>query len=88
MERVSSKLKISVQNEPREWRSHIEQARQYDDTIKKLLPEARTRLEKHSESLGKVLEKIGKREKNINYNMNELVNPSFFRKRIYLKKNK
>lgn len=71
-ERVSSKLRFVVKNDAKEWRSHIEASKGYNENIKKLLPESRVCLEKISEELGKLLEKIGKREKNINVNMNEL----------------
>jgi len=40
--------------------------------IKKILPDARGKLERTSENLAKVLEKISKRERGINVNMNEL----------------
>lgn len=71
-ERVSSKLRFVVKNDAKEWRSHIESSKTYNENIKKLLPESRATLEKISDELGKLLEKIGKREKNINVNMNEL----------------
>jgi len=73
VERVAPRLKIPVQNDAKEWRNHIEQAKNYEITIKKTLPDARGKLERMSENLGKVLEKITKREKGINVNMNELV---------------
>jgi len=72
VERVAPRLKIPVQNDAKEWRNHIEQAKNYEITIKKTLPDARGKLERMSENLGKVLEKITKREKGINVNMNEL----------------
>ncbi len=75
VERVAPRLKIPIQNDSKEWRNHIEQAKTYGQVIKKTLPDARSKLEKMSENLGKVLEKITKREKGINVNMNELVRP-------------
>ena len=73
VERVAARLKIPAQNDAKEWRNHIEQAKTYGQTINKSLPEARTKLERMSEDLGKVLEKITKRERGINVNMTELV---------------
>ena len=73
VERVAPRLKIPLQNDAKEWRNHIEQAKTYGQTIKKSLPDARGKLERMSENLGKVLEKITGREKRINVNMNELV---------------
>jgi len=72
VERVAPRLKIPLQNDAKEWRNHIEQAKTYGQTIKKSLPDARGKLERMSENLGKVLEKITGREKRINVNMNEL----------------
>ena len=72
-ERVSSKLKLVVKSDAKEWRSHIESTKVYSENIKKIVPDSRACLEKISEELGKVLEGIGKRERNINVNMNEIV---------------
>jgi estrogen-related receptor beta like 1 len=75
-ERVAPKLKITTKSEGKEWRAHIEQTRTYSENIKKILPHARENLEKMSDDLGKVLERIIKREKNINVNMTEKVRKS------------
>lgn len=72
VERVAPRLKIPVQNDAKEWRNHIEQAKTYGQTIKKTLPDARVKLEKMSEKLVKILEKISQREKGINVNMNDM----------------
>jgi len=72
VERVTAKLKIPAPNDAKEWRNHIEQAKGYSQQIKKIIPDARVRLERMSENLGKILEKISKRERGINVNMNEL----------------
>ena len=72
-ERVSSKLKFVVKSDAKEWRSHIESTKTYSENIKKIVPDSRACMEKIAEELGKVLERIGKRERNINVNMNEIV---------------
>lgn len=72
VERVASKLKIPIPNDAKEWRNHIEQAKNYENQIKTILPDARGKLERMSDNLGKILEKISKRERGINVNMNEL----------------
>ena len=77
-ERVSSKLRFVVKNDAKEWRSHIESSKTYNENIKKLLPESRATLEKISDELGKLLEKIGKREKNINHKLFIVLCFSFF----------
>lgn len=61
-QRVAPKLTISSKSDAKEWRSHIEQAKQYSETIKQILPASRQKLEKVSDQLGKILEKIQKRE--------------------------
>ena len=74
-ERVGSKLAYSEQIGAKEWRSHIENGKQYLGQIKIFLPESKDRIEKMSEELRQVLEIISKREKSINSSMNELVSP-------------
>ena len=66
-------MKIPAPNDAKEWRNHIEQIKTYEQQIKNIMPDARTKLEKMSDNLGKILEKISKRERGINVNMNELV---------------
>lgn len=56
VERVAPKLRLQVKNEAKEWRSHIEQTKEYNSNIRKILPDARTRLEKLVESLSVVLD--------------------------------
>lgn len=56
VERVAPKLRLQVKNEGKEWRSHIEQTKEYNSNIRKILPDARTKLEKLVESLSKVLD--------------------------------
>ena len=73
VERVAPKLRIPAPNDAKEWRNHIEMTRSYNTQVKKLIPDARSTLEKTSENLAKLLEKISKKERGINVNMNELV---------------
>ena len=72
-ERAASKLKIQLKHDPREWRGHFDQTKQHADNIRKVLPESRMKLDKLSENLQGLLERISKREDNINSNMNEQV---------------
>mmetsp|Transcript_37968 Transcript_37968/g.34003 ORF Transcript_37968/g.34003 Transcript_37968/m.34003 type:complete len:245 (+) Transcript_37968:375-1109(+) len=72
VERVAPKLRIPAPNDAKEWRNHIEMTRSYNTQVKKLIPDARSTLEKTSENLAKLLEKISKKERGINVNMNEL----------------
>lgn len=73
VERVAPKLRVQVKNEAKEWRAHIEQTKEYNNSIRKILPDARGKLEKLVDNLSKVLDAISKREKSINSNMNDLV---------------
>ena len=63
-----------TKSDAKEWRSHIESTKSFSENIKKIMPDARGKLEKVADSLGKVLDTISKREKAINSNMNQLVN--------------
>ncbi|EGR30951.1 intraflagellar transport protein, putative [Ichthyophthirius multifiliis] len=72
VERVTAKLRYQIKNDAKEWRSHIEQTKEFSSSIKKILPEARPKLERLIDHLSKVLEQISKREKNINQNMTDL----------------
>lgn len=76
VERVAPKLRVQVKNEAKEWRAHVEQTKEYNNNIRKILPEARPKFERLVENLSTVLEQISKREKSINSNMNDLVRQS------------
>ncbi|KRX02218.1 hypothetical protein PPERSA_04840 [Pseudocohnilembus persalinus] len=71
-QRVAPKLVINPKSDTKEWRSHIESLKTYQDNIRKQLPDSRTKLERVSEQLGRVLDSISKSEKNINSNMNDM----------------
>eukprot|EP00828_Plagiopyla_frontata_P019521 TRINITY_DN2495_c0_g1_i5.p3 TRINITY_DN2495_c0_g1~~TRINITY_DN2495_c0_g1_i5.p3 ORF type:complete len:106 (-),score=24.95 TRINITY_DN2495_c0_g1_i5:550-867(-) len=62
-ERVGKFLTIQMKTDTREWRSRIEQTKKYNLEMQKLIPNARIMLEKKSDDLGKILERISKREK-------------------------
>lgn len=72
VERVAPKLRMNYQKEGREWRAHYETVKQYTGQIKTLIPDCRARLERVSDDIGKLLEKIARREKNINDSLNNL----------------
>ncbi|KAM3136716.1 hypothetical protein pb186bvf_011161 [Paramecium bursaria] len=73
VERASQKLKIQLKVDAREWRNHYDQTKQYSQQIKAVLPEARGKLEKVSDELSEVLDRISKREQTINDSMNDQV---------------
>ena len=72
VERVAPRLRMNYQKEGREWRAHYETVKQYTGQIHGLIPDCRSRLERVSDEIGKLLEKIARREKNINDSLNNL----------------
>jgi estrogen-related receptor beta like 1 len=72
-ERVSSRLKIQSGLDTKEWRTHLEQAKTYSEKVKEYLPEARGKLEKTSDELLKIMEKISGKEKVINKNFAHII---------------
>ena len=71
-ERVAAKLKFNIKSDAKEWRFHCDQIKSFSENMKKQTPEGRLRLERMSDDLGKVLERLSKREKSINVNLNEI----------------
>jgi estrogen-related receptor beta like 1 len=73
IERVSSRLKIQAGGDTKEWRTHLEQAKTYSQKVKEFLPDARAKLEKTSDDLSKLMEKISGKEKVINKNFAHII---------------
>jgi len=71
-ERVAPSLKYSVKEHQREWRSHLEQSKEYQSKIKKLFPDTKISLEKISDESARVLERITKKEQSINRNLDSV----------------
>ncbi|CAD8104736.1 unnamed protein product [Paramecium primaurelia] len=74
VERAAQKIKIVIKPDAGEWRQHFDATKQYSNQIKTILPEARIKLERMSDELGEILDRITKREYNINENMSEMCN--------------
>ncbi|CAK66445.1 unnamed protein product (macronuclear) [Paramecium tetraurelia] len=72
VERAAQKIKIVIKPDAGEWRQHFDATKQYSNSIKTILPEARIKLERISDELGEILDRITKREYNINENMSEM----------------
>ncbi|CAD8197773.1 unnamed protein product [Paramecium octaurelia] len=72
VERAAQKIKIVIKPDAGEWRQHFDATKQYSNQIKTILPEARIKLERMSDELGEILDRITKREYNINENMSEM----------------
>ncbi|CAD8123761.1 unnamed protein product [Paramecium sonneborni] len=72
VERAAQKIKIVIKPDAGEWRQHFDATKQYSNQIKAILPEARIKLERMSDELAEILDRITKREYNINENMSEM----------------
>ncbi|CAD8204903.1 unnamed protein product [Paramecium pentaurelia] len=72
VERASQKMKIVIKPNAGEWRQHFDATKQYSSQIKAILPEARIKLERLTDELSEILDRISKREYNINENMHDM----------------
>eukprot|EP00743_Colponemidia_sp_Colp-15_P001821 GILK01001986.1.p1 GENE.GILK01001986.1~~GILK01001986.1.p1 ORF type:complete len:443 (-),score=105.37 GILK01001986.1:107-1261(-) len=66
LEKVAPFLRVEVANDSKEWRTHLEQTKQYEETIKNTLPECKAQLVKLADEVNKALERITSKEKHIN----------------------
>ncbi|XP_066154425.1 intraflagellar transport protein 57 homolog [Euwallacea fornicatus] len=66
VEKVLPLLKVTIKNENRDWRSHLEQMRNYKNSIDETLTPTKTQLEKLHKEISSTLDKIGNREKYLN----------------------
>eukprot|EP00803_Ostreobium_quekettii_P000668 evm.model.scf_287.13 EVM.evm.TU.scf_287.13 scf_287:99718-101008(+) len=66
VERVSSKLRITVGAEGRDWRQHLEQARKHHNNIVQLWPEAKQQLQRVQNDTSNSIERLESREKYLN----------------------
>ncbi|CAD8120221.1 unnamed protein product [Paramecium sonneborni] len=74
VERAAQKMKIVIKPNATEWRQHFDATKQYSSQIKTILPETRIKLERLTDELSQVLDRINKREYNINENMLDIGN--------------
>ncbi|XP_054656684.1 intraflagellar transport protein 57 homolog [Dunckerocampus dactyliophorus] len=73
VERVLPHLRVTIKNDNKDWRVHVEQMHQHRDAILSSFREAKGYLEKLREDIGKTLEKVRSREKYINNQLEHLV---------------
>jgi estrogen-related receptor beta like 1 len=66
VERVVPKLKVTMPNDSKEWRTHLSQTRGYKQVIETQFPAAKAQLEKLSKELSGALQKIRDKENFIN----------------------
>ncbi|CAL1273411.1 unnamed protein product [Larinioides sclopetarius] len=73
IERVMHQLKVTVRNDSRDWRSHLDQIRQHRKNIDETMSTTKTQLDKLYTDISRSLEKIGSREKYLNNQLEQLV---------------
>ncbi|PRD23575.1 UNVERIFIED_CONTAM: ift57 [Trichonephila clavipes] len=73
VERVMHQLKVTVRNDSRDWRSHLEQIRQHRKNIDETMTSTKSQLDKLYTDISRSLEKIGSREKYLNNQLEQLV---------------
>ncbi|XP_076250955.1 intraflagellar transport protein 57 homolog [Rhynchophorus ferrugineus] len=66
VERVLPMLKVTIKNENRDWRSHLEQMKNYETSINESLAPTKMQLEKLYKEVSSTVDKIGNREKYLN----------------------
>eukprot|EP00930_Biecheleria_cincta_P000962 TRINITY_DN102141_c0_g1_i1.p1 TRINITY_DN102141_c0_g1~~TRINITY_DN102141_c0_g1_i1.p1 ORF type:complete len:407 (+),score=122.19 TRINITY_DN102141_c0_g1_i1:92-1312(+) len=66
VERVSAKLKITMPNDSKEWRTHLQQTKGYKQVIETQFPTSKAQLEKLSSNLSQALDRIKSKEAFIN----------------------
>ena len=66
VERVTPKLKVKVAADSKDWRGHLEKAKEHMHTVEQNVPEAQRHLEGIASEASKELEKIFSREKILN----------------------
>jgi len=62
VERVVPKLKVTIPNDSKEWRTHLAQTRQYKTVIDDQFPAAKAQLDKLSKTLSEALDRIKTKE--------------------------
>lgn len=77
-EMALGRLKIRKSRQGKEWRNHIEKTKKYLSEIKKIMPTVQTTIQKKTDNLSNVLEKISKRERGINERMSQKVQLNIF----------
>jgi len=66
VERVVPRLKVTIPNDSKEWRTHLQQTRGYKQVIENQFPAAKAQLEKLSKELSGALSRIRDKENFIN----------------------
>lgn len=73
VERVLPKLKVTIKNDSRDWRIHLEQMKTYKSTIDQSLGGTKGQLEKMHRDIKSTMEKIENREKYLNRDLDGIL---------------
>uniref|UniRef100_T1D1P4 Putative intraflagellar transport protein n=1 Tax=Cupiennius salei TaxID=6928 RepID=T1D1P4_CUPSA len=73
VERVMHQLKVTVRNDSRDWRSHLEQIHQHRKNIEETLSTTKQQLDKLHSDISRSMEKISSREKYLNNQLEQLI---------------
>lgn len=73
VERVLPQLRVTINNENRDWRSHFEQMKSYKELIDGNFVNTRTQLERMHREIFIALEKVGNREKYLNRELEDVL---------------
>ncbi|GAB6021403.1 Intraflagellar transport protein 57 [Chamberlinius hualienensis] len=74
LERVLPKLRLSFQEDSKDWRNHLEQMRLHFDEIDQIFSPTKTQLEKLSSDVSRSIDKISSREKYLNSQLESQLN--------------
>ncbi|TPP41630.1 Estrogen receptor beta like 1 [Fasciola gigantica] len=73
VERVLPQLRITIRNDSKDWRAHLEDIRRYQLDIDRAYADAKTQLTRLHAELGRALDKIHNREKYMNSQLDTLL---------------
>lgn len=74
LERVLPQLKVTIRNDNRDWRGHLEQMKIYQQNIDNTLSVAKNQMEKLRKDVTLVLEKVQSRERYLNKELELILN--------------
>ncbi|XP_018572596.1 intraflagellar transport protein 57 homolog [Anoplophora glabripennis] len=73
VERVLPQLKVTIKNDNRDWRSHLDQMKSYKNSIDECLGTTKSQLEKLHKEISITLEKVNSREKYFNRELENIL---------------
>lgn len=73
VERVMPQLKVTIRNDNKDWRTHVDQMHQHKTEISGCYKETKVHLDRLHDDIARTLEKIGSREKYLNNQLEHLL---------------